>query len=300
MSASIRRPAASTCFGGRLGFVSRRRRRHRHSHCTTLVVFSRAAHIRVIVQRYVLPSRRQTSAASRGLLRLGCPRLLQRLWLADNSPAVCFSHAQTQPTNKGRQPAGSLRDRRWAACRTSRSPSQRAGRHGVANGARPAASARLFCAWLRLRPTTGLHLADRVAWFAHEAPRPAWHSPTPSAPPHRLRLTLAQAPSSSFALHVAAWVDLLADECVCRYGCANSVSHTRRLALARCAVGRRRPLQHSEVAGFGRHCRCAAVRSGCLCYRKWHPAPPPASLATLLLPQIQRRSLASRVAVDAV
>jgi hypothetical protein len=101
--------------------VSRRRRRHRHSHCTTLVVFSRAAHIRVIVQRYVLPSRRhktpQRSAASALRAAAACSNVVG---LRDISHQCVFTHAESIL----RHNAGSswIASRSTLAARTNRSP----------------------------------------------------------------------------------------------------------------------------------------------------------------------------------
>jgi hypothetical protein len=49
------------------------------------------------------PCRRQTAAALRGLLRLGCRRLLHRLWLADKSTHQCFQHTEPTQQTKGSQ-----------------------------------------------------------------------------------------------------------------------------------------------------------------------------------------------------
>jgi len=127
-----------------------------------------AAYILRVVPRYVRPRRRQTAAALRGSMRLGCRRFLNRLWLADKSTHPPFSTRRIPPAG----PAP--RDRR--VCR-----------YGCANSvSRP----------LPVRSPTskaGFIEADgwppcrgSGRWLAHEAPRPAWLPPTPSGPPHRL------------------------------------------------------------------------------------------------------------------
>ena len=57
----------------------------------------------------------------------------------------------------------------------------------AANGARPAAPARSCCWWLHRADDT-LHVADRIAWFAHATAPAGMAVPTPSGPPHRLAL----------------------------------------------------------------------------------------------------------------
>jgi len=119
--------------------------------------------------------RRQTAAALRGLLRLGLPPPVAMSWARRYLPPQCvFTH--TEPTPK--QKAGSS----WTAgavgaCCVSARAALRVSAPvamAAANGARPAASVRLFRCRLDRGPTTCLHLAAWVALFAHAPVLLAW------------------------------------------------------------------------------------------------------------------------------
>ena len=102
-------------------------------------------------------------------------------------PPQCVSHTQNPPH---KQKAGSS----WiagaiGACCVSARAARRVSAPvamAAANGARPAASVRLFCVRLDRGVTTCLHLAAWVALFAHASVLLAWLAPTPAGPPHRL------------------------------------------------------------------------------------------------------------------
>ena len=87
--------------------------------------------------------------------------------LRDISHPACFHTHRTHPTNKGRQQLDRWRDRRLLRVGTSRSPSQRVCRYGVANSVSRPASVRLFCGRLHRGHTTCLHLAALVDLLAH-------------------------------------------------------------------------------------------------------------------------------------
>jgi len=125
----------------------------------------------------------------------GCLRLLRCRWLADTSHPSVF-HTHTEPTPK--QKAGSS----WTAgavgaCCVSARAALRVSAPvamAAANGARPAASVRLFCVRLDRGHTTCLHLAAWVALFAHAPVLLAWLRQRHQA--RRIGSLFVQAPSS--------------------------------------------------------------------------------------------------------
>jgi len=132
------------------------------------------------------------------LARCGLPPPVATSWAcAINTPPSVFN-TQNQPPNK-RQSAV-LSAARSALCallnprHTSRSPSQRAGRHGCRQRRPSRRPGSLVSLQARSRPTTGLHLAERVALFAHATVLLAWLRQRHQA--RRIGSLFMQAPSS--------------------------------------------------------------------------------------------------------
>lgn len=152
------------------------------------------------------------------LERCGLPPLVATSWACAIFPTpVCFTH--TEPTPKQKAGSSWIANAIDACCVSARAALRVSApvAMAAANGARPAASVRLFRCRLDRGHTTCLHLAAWVALFAHASVRLAWLRQR--HPARRIGSLFVQAPSSCVAIHVAAWVHLLAHECVCRYGC---------------------------------------------------------------------------------
>ena len=201
------------------------------------------------------------------LARCGTPPpVAMSLACAITPTTVCFTH-RTHPQNSCRQPAGSLRDRRWAAPRhepLSESPR----RSPWLSPTAPVPPPRFACVVRgSIEADDGPPSRGAVALFAHEAPRPAWHSPTPSAPPHRL--TFVQAPIERRCSPCRGMVALLAHEHGCRYGGAPTASAALvGSPYVRCRVRWRRPLPASAAV---RSVRLLPAANAC---RPAHRLPP--------------------------
>lgn len=115
--------------------------------------------------------------------------------LRDISHPVCF-HTHTEPTPKHNAGSSWIANAIDACCVSARAALRVSApvAMAAANGARPAASVRLFCVRLDRGDTTCLHLAAWVALFAHAPGLLAWLRQRHQA--RRIGSLLVQAPSS--------------------------------------------------------------------------------------------------------
>ena len=158
------------------------------------------------------------------LARCGLPPLVATSWACAISPTtVCFTHTEPTPQKK----AGSS----WIAgaidaCCVSARAALRVSAPvamAAANGARPAAPVRLFRCRLDRGPTTCLHLAAWVAWFAHATAPAGMAAPTPSGPPHRLTFRAGSTERTARSMSRMGSTGEPTRH-VCRHGVANGVS----------------------------------------------------------------------------
>jgi hypothetical protein len=156
---------------------------------------ARSPHVVPCIHLCAAPCRRQTCRADARLARCGTPPpVAMSLACAISPTTVCFTHTDPPPQNH----AGSS----WfanaidACCVSARAALRDSApvAMAAANGARPAAPVRLCCSWLDRGPTTCLHLAERVAWFAHATVLLAWLRQRHQA--RRIGSLFMQAPSS--------------------------------------------------------------------------------------------------------
>ena len=129
------------------------------------------------------------------LARCGLPPLVATSWACAIFPTQCvFTH--TEPTPQTKAGSSWIADAIGACCVSARAARRVSApvAMAAANGARPAASVRLFCVRLDRGDTTCLHLAAWVALFAHASVLLAWLRQRHQA--RRIGSLLVQAPSS--------------------------------------------------------------------------------------------------------
>jgi hypothetical protein len=182
----------------------------------------------------------------------GCLRLLRCRWLADTSHPSVFSHTQNPPPQKE---AGSswIANAIDACCVAARSALRVSApvAMAAANGARPAAPVRLFRCRLDRGPTTCLHLAAWVAWFAHATAPAGMAAPTPSGPPHRLTFGAGSIERTTRSMSLMGSTGEPTRH-VCRHGFANGVS---RAPSARFWCGGENAKHPHAVTCAGAGCR---------------------------------------------
>ena len=171
--------------------------------------------------------------------------------LRDISHPACFHTHRTHPTNKGRQQLDRWRDRRLLRVGTSRSPSQRAGRHGCRQRRPSRCLGSLVLCEARSRrydmpPSRG------VGRFVRPCIGPAgMAAPTPSGPPHRLTFGAGSIERTTRSMSrmgstgEPTWH-------VCRHGFANGVS---RAPSARFWCGGVNAKHPHDVTCAGAGCR---------------------------------------------
>ena len=164
---------------------------------------------------------------------------------------VCFTHTEPTPQTKGRQQLDRWRDRRLLRVGTSRSPSQRAGRHGCRQRRPSRCLGSLVSLQARSRrydmpPSRG------VGRFVRPCAGPAgMAAPTPSGPPHRLTFGAGSIERTTRSMSrmgstgEPTWH-------VCRHGFANGVS---RAPSARFWCGALYAKHPHDVTCAGADCR---------------------------------------------
>jgi hypothetical protein len=180
---------------------------------------ARSPHVVPCIHLCAAPCRRQTCRVEARLERCGTPPpVAMSLACAISPTTVCFTHTEPTPQKK----AGSS----WTAgavgaCCVSARAALRVSAPvamAAANGARPAAPVRLFRCRLDRGPTTCLHLAAWVAWFAHATAPAGMAAPTPSGPPHRLTFRAGSIERTTRSMSRMGSTGEPTRH-VCRYGC---------------------------------------------------------------------------------
>ena len=201
---------------------------------------------------------------------------------------VCFTHTEPTPQTKGRQQLDRWRDRRLLRVGTSRSPSQRAGRHGCRQRrpARRLGSLVLCVAPIEADDGPPSRGAGR---FVRPCAGPAgMAAPTPSGSPHRLTFGAGSIERTPRSMSRMGSTGKLTRH-VCRHGFANGVS---RAPSARFWCGGVNAKHPHDVTCAGADCR---ERRCLFCLRG-----PAACLRGCRKSILRRRPLPASAAVRAV